>query len=104
MTANQPPRRRNSDLPNQWNEEEIPTIDENVLRDRPEWVERIGDEDEDPRRVEQNLREEWGRLDEDDFVSSPVTESDAPDWTDKDYDDEAGGSGEDDSDDPYRYS
>lgn len=104
MTANQPPRRRrNPELPNQRDEEEIPTIDENALRGRPEWVERIGDEDEDPRRVEQNLREEWGRLDEDDFVSSPVSESDDPDWTDKDYDDEAGGKDENE-DDPYRYS
>lgn len=104
MTTNQPPRkRRNPDLPNKWDDEEIPTIDENALRGRPEWVKRIGDEDEDPGRVEQNLREEWGRLDEDDFVSSPVNEADSPDWTDKDYDDEAGGD-EDGKEDPYKYS
>lgn len=101
MVANQPPRRQDKpDIPNAWDDDDIPTIDENALRDRPEWLERIGDEDEDPARIEQNLRDEWGRLDEDDFVSSPVGEADAPDWTDKDYDDEAG----DADGDPYRYS
>lgn len=103
MTANQPPPdRRKPDIPNRWEDEEIPTIDESALRGRPEWVERIGDEEEDPRRIDQNLREEWGRLDEDDFVSSPVSESDSPDWTDKEYDDEAGD--EDGEGDRYRYS
>lgn len=103
MVANQPPRpKRNPNFPKRWDDDAVPTIDENELRGRPEWLERIGDEDEDPARVEQNIREEWGRLDEDDFVSSPVSESDAPDWTDKDYDDERGD--EDGDGDRYRYS
>jgi hypothetical protein len=99
MAANRPPR-RNPKLPNRWEDEAIPEIDENALRGQPEWLARIGDEDEAEATIEQNLAEEWGRTDEDDYVSSPVTQSDQPDWTDKEYDSEPGGP----EDDTYLYS
>ena len=103
MVANQPPQKRRTP-PDKRDEEDALTIDENALRERPEWLESVGDEEEDPQLIERNIREEWGNLDEDDFVSSPVSESDDPDWTDKDYDDEASGDKEEGGRDPYRYS
>lgn len=51
-------------------------------REDPDWFEKIGPEDEDPRVIEENL-EEYGfnQMDEDNFESDPVAPSDQPDWT-----------------------
>jgi hypothetical protein len=77
-------------LQNEWGKEAEQTIDETALRRKPDWIEAIGDEDEDDGRIEQNLRDEFERRGEDDYVSDPTTEADSPDWVDDDYDDEDG--------------
>jgi hypothetical protein len=75
-------------LHEEWDQEADRTIDESRLRTKPDWLEAIGDEDEDDGRIEQNVRDEWERRGEDDFVSDPTAASDNPDWVDDDYDDE----------------
>lgn len=81
-------------LQDEWTKETEQTIDESALRRKPDWLEAIGDEDEDAERIEQNLRDEWEGRGEDDFVSDPTAASESPDWVDDDYDDE----NEDDND------
>lgn len=73
-----------------WDKEADQTIDESALRPKPDWIEAIGDEDEDESRIEQNLRDEFERRGEDDYVSDPTSAADSPDWVDDDYDDEDG--------------
>jgi hypothetical protein len=76
-------------LQEEWDREGRRTINESALRGRPDWVKAIGDEDEDPERIDQNLQAYgWDLLGEDDFVSDPTGESDSPTWVDDDYDDE----------------
>jgi hypothetical protein len=75
-------------LHEEWDREADRTIDESRLRTKPDWLEAIGDEDEDNGRIEQNIRDEWERRGEDDFVSDPTAPSDHPDWVSDDYDDE----------------
>ena len=75
-------------LQEEWAKESDQTIDESELRRKPDWIEAIGDEDEDDGRIEQNLRDEFERRGEDDYVSDPTTAADSPDWVDDDYDDE----------------
>jgi hypothetical protein len=75
-------------LQEEWDQESRRTIDESRLRTKPDWLEAIGDEDEDVKRIEQNVRDEFERRGEDDYVSDPTAASDHPDWVDDDYDDE----------------
>jgi hypothetical protein len=76
-------------LQDEWAKEADQTIDESALRRKPDWIEAIGDEDEDDNRIEQNLRDEFERRGEDDYVSDPTTSADSPDWVNDEYDDEA---------------
>lgn len=95
---NQPPRQEPQpvDLPaddlsplrDEWEAEADRSIDESALRRRPDWIESIGDEDETQGRIERNIRDEWERRGEDDFVSDPTAPSDMPGWVGDDYDDE----------------
>ena len=80
--------RKASTLRDQWEEEADWILDEGELRRKPDWLEAIGDEDEDDGRIETNIKDEWQLQGEDDFVSNPTAESDMPDWVDDDYDDE----------------
>jgi hypothetical protein len=75
-------------LQEEWAKEADQTIDESALRRKPDWIEAIGDEDETDGRIEQNLRDEFERRGEDDYISDPTTASESPDWVDDDYDDE----------------
>lgn len=59
-------------------------------REDPNWFKDIGPEDQDPEVTAERIREEFDRLDEDDFVSDPVGPADMPDWTDVDSDDMPG--------------
>lgn len=77
------------ELQKEWDREAQRTINESALRKRPEWIEAIGDEDENPTLVEEDLREYGFELrGEDDYVSDPTNEADSPGWVDDDYDDE----------------
>jgi hypothetical protein len=83
------PTFRDESLHAEWDKEASRTIDESALRGRPEWIEAIGDEDEDQDRIEQDLQDYgWDLLGEDDFVSNPTSEADMPTWLSDDYDDE----------------
>ncbi len=76
-------------LENDWEKESCRTINESKLRGEPEWVEEIGDENENPQRTEQNLQDYgWDLVGEDDFVSDPTGEADSPTWLDDDYEDD----------------
>ena len=58
------------------------------LRGEAEWVEEIGDEDENQKLTEQNLQDYgWDLVGEDDFVSDPTGEADLPTWLNDDYED-----------------
>ena len=56
-------------------------IDENVLRDEPEVMERIGPADADAEEVMENM-EAYGyeRMDAGSFPSSPTNQADQPNW------------------------
>jgi len=75
-------------LQEEWTKDADQTIDESALRRKPDWIEAIGDEDENDGRIEQNLRDEFERRGEDDYVSDPTMTSESPDWVDDEYDDE----------------
>jgi hypothetical protein len=80
--------RKGSALRDQWEAEADWILNETELRRKPDWLEAIGDEDEDGQRIETNIKDEWQLQGEDDYVSDPTAESDMPDWVDDDYDDE----------------
>jgi hypothetical protein len=83
--AKDDPRAR---LREEWDREAARNhLDENALRRKPDWLEAIGDEN-DEERVEANLRDEMSIRGEDDFVSDPTGAADMPTWADDDYDDE----------------
>src|SRR5215813_893362 len=74
------------ELQEEWEHESERTINESELRDRPDWIKAIGDEDESPRRIEADLQEYGFELrGEDDYVSDPTNDADSPGWVDDDY-------------------
>ncbi len=86
--ADKQPNHSESRLRRKWDKEANRRLNENDLRRKPDWLEAIGDEDEDE-RVEANLRDEMSLRGEDDFVSDPTGAADVPTWVDDDYDDES---------------
>lgn len=83
------PRVSQRALREQWEKESNRNLNESALRDRPEWMKAIGDEDEHPKRIEADFEAYgWEMQGEDDYVSDPTSESDMPGWVADDYDDE----------------